>query len=127
MSFTNKQAQMVFFFASKRCPFYPCSHFLLCWMSYICTIMSRKILKRILSISKRPVFSISNYLSFSIYSHRRASNFTVTVYCCLFFMTLQLFPFSSIRSVSYAFTDNTSSVLKEKVPKHRGSYVIRHK
>lgn len=29
--------------------------------------------------------------------------------------------------LSCALTDNTSPALKEKVPKHRGSYVIRHK
>jgi len=53
-------------------------------------------------------------------------HFTVTVYCYLFLWCCgsSLFRRSDL---SCALTDNTSSVLKEKVPQHRGSYVIRHK
>jgi len=80
----------------------------------------RKILIRLAYVI---ILNIVRFFNIFVLSH--PMHFTVIVYCYVFY-DVALLPFF-VDPVCLAFTDNTSSVLKEKVLKHRDSYVIRHK
>lgn len=64
-------------------------------------------------------------IGFSIYSYYRIQYISRSI---VIYFLWQCDSFLFRRSgLSCALMDNTSSVLKEKVPKHRGCYVIHHK